>query len=254
MKDRMLSAGQATRSGISLIELLFVVAIICILVGLLTQGVHAMRQRAMATVCVSNLRQLGLALQMYTSHHDGRLPYPNANYGGANRFPELCWYNAIDPYLLGGPAATSRATERPHYVKQDPIIKRLSPAWFSSAHTIKMNEWLARDRDGNALYTFYGMDGFQDPSRTVLLFDGKAETNVDASGDPGTQARQTEGSEGDVMRRHRDGANVLFADGHVSFRIEKKQTGGNKWGWQVNQTSLVWKPFPTDPPPDLASK
>jgi prepilin-type N-terminal cleavage/methylation domain-containing protein/prepilin-type processing-associated H-X9-DG protein len=58
--------------GFTLIELLVVIAIIAILAALLFPVFARAREAARKTACVSNLRQLGTAAQMYVLDHDGR--------------------------------------------------------------------------------------------------------------------------------------------------------------------------------------
>jgi prepilin-type N-terminal cleavage/methylation domain-containing protein len=54
------------RSGFTLIELLVVIAIIAILAAILFPVFAAARENARKITCVSNLRQLATAVQMYT--------------------------------------------------------------------------------------------------------------------------------------------------------------------------------------------
>ena len=58
----------------TLIELLVVVAIIALLMGILLPTLTRVRQAAIKAACSSNLRQIGLAIQMYRNDHADRFP------------------------------------------------------------------------------------------------------------------------------------------------------------------------------------
>jgi prepilin-type N-terminal cleavage/methylation domain-containing protein len=67
------------RQGFTLIELLVVIAIIAILAAILFPVFAQAREKARATACLNNMKQLGIALEVYLSDWDGAYPM--------NRFP-----------------------------------------------------------------------------------------------------------------------------------------------------------------------
>lgn len=63
------------RRAFTLVELLVVVAIIAVLAALLLPTLASAKERARRAACMSNLRQIGLAIQSYAYDYGGRIPY-----------------------------------------------------------------------------------------------------------------------------------------------------------------------------------
>jgi prepilin-type N-terminal cleavage/methylation domain-containing protein/prepilin-type processing-associated H-X9-DG protein len=75
------------RRGFTLIELLVVIAIIAILAAILFPVFARAREKARQSSCVSNLKQLGLAMMSYCTDYDGC--YPDARSGN---YPNPGWW------------------------------------------------------------------------------------------------------------------------------------------------------------------
>jgi prepilin-type N-terminal cleavage/methylation domain-containing protein/prepilin-type processing-associated H-X9-DG protein len=93
--------GLKRRSGFTLIELLVVIAIIAILAAILFPVFAQAREAARKASCASNLRQLGLGMQMYIQDYDERFPQWGwgANNNSATAEAMTMWHYAIFPYV-----------------------------------------------------------------------------------------------------------------------------------------------------------
>lgn len=90
----------ARHKGLTVIELLVVVAIIGVLIGLVSAGVQSARAAAARAGCGNNLRQVSLGLQHYHAAH-GRFP-PGIDRGRS--YPFMTWCTRLLPYVEQQPA------------------------------------------------------------------------------------------------------------------------------------------------------
>jgi prepilin-type N-terminal cleavage/methylation domain-containing protein/prepilin-type processing-associated H-X9-DG protein len=79
-----------TAPAFTLIELLVVVAIVAVLASLAYAGAGSMIGKGHASKCLSNMRQIGAAMQMFVGDNDGRLP--GTSHG-------VSWTNSLGAYL-----------------------------------------------------------------------------------------------------------------------------------------------------------
>jgi prepilin-type N-terminal cleavage/methylation domain-containing protein/prepilin-type processing-associated H-X9-DG protein len=88
------------RRAFTLIELLVVIAIIAILAAILFPVFAMAREKARTTTCLSNMRQVGLGLQMYCQDYDEVLPPANSpvpNFNSPTALPNFL--GSLQPYL-----------------------------------------------------------------------------------------------------------------------------------------------------------
>jgi prepilin-type N-terminal cleavage/methylation domain-containing protein/prepilin-type processing-associated H-X9-DG protein len=215
---------QPLSRGFTLVEVLVVVAIVVVLAGLLLPVFTTARENGRKAQCASNLKQIGLAWQMYADDCDGKA-MPSANIVGDNT---QLWVGVLD---TGEEPSLARDTGLLHpWLKTDKIL--YCPSWPLPKDTASV---LA----AGDIYSYgYNSSVFRsqtdaDPDRITLLsaIEKPAEMVVfaDTATIVGIKAGKPElwstlsiraPSEGwpQFHGRHNGVGNVLWADGHVKAR------------------------------------
>jgi prepilin-type N-terminal cleavage/methylation domain-containing protein/prepilin-type processing-associated H-X9-DG protein len=89
------------RKAFTLIELLVVIAIIAILAAILFPVFAQAKEAAKKTACLSNIKQINLSLQMYSTDYDD-INSPGEYGSGGAAGPHITWTTVVMPYIKNG--------------------------------------------------------------------------------------------------------------------------------------------------------
>jgi prepilin-type N-terminal cleavage/methylation domain-containing protein len=94
--------------GFTLVELLVVIGIIALLISILLPSLSNARRAANGVKCLSNLRQIGVAVQMYAADYKGAIPVVRSDQGSPLK--SVWWMDMLAPYATRLSSATYTGT------------------------------------------------------------------------------------------------------------------------------------------------
>jgi prepilin-type N-terminal cleavage/methylation domain-containing protein/prepilin-type processing-associated H-X9-DG protein len=209
--------------GFTLIELLVVIAIIAILAAMLLPAIAKAKANAKRVACLSNMRQVGVALLMYSDDFEGKLINPGGNqtFDFNNQNAPANPLKALRPYLgLKNPSATTDIFTCPGARPQTKAT--YAPTAWSST-TILFSQ-LVIDR---------GLTKLQNPAGIVVMQETYVLMNpvwYEPESSDGVNYSQwhtwtaSTASEWSGTPRehynnlHNDGGNLIYCDGHAEYK------------------------------------
>jgi prepilin-type N-terminal cleavage/methylation domain-containing protein/prepilin-type processing-associated H-X9-DG protein len=204
------------RDGFTLIELLVVIAIIAILASILFPVFARAREKARQTSCLSNVKQLGLAVNMYAQDYDELLPTEDYPYGGDGNTGGVdgSWRGAIMPYCKN-------------------VQLFICPSHRPAAGTYGIFDGRYNDCGMNASYCIndghQGLTGqsgppsppegrslgeCEDASSVIFLLESTGPDDDQTTADKSTHGWVPTATN---FTRHNGGANYAFVDGHAKW-------------------------------------
>jgi prepilin-type N-terminal cleavage/methylation domain-containing protein/prepilin-type processing-associated H-X9-DG protein len=214
---------QGAPRAFTLIELLVVIAIIAILAGLLLPSLSKAKAAGQCAVCKNNLRQIGIALNLYSSEYQ-MYPLAAINESGPAGTGLSLW----DGKLLALVASNRDVFVCPSY--------KNAPKWTNNVRQPKPNSSYGYNTVGTGRYpasgASLGLDGGFDSmnlSQVKYLLENqvKAPSDMIAVADAQPKAGGADSDLDDLLPinllaemvtpRHDQRDNVVFCDAHVEF-------------------------------------
>lgn len=223
------------RRGFTLIELLVVVGIIAVLAGILLPVFLHAREKARQVGCLSNLKQLGAAAELYSQDYDEIMV--GAEQGEDEQ--ECVWGDLLQPYLRNTGVLECASAEAPFRISTGKSQEWTYNYAINNVRAVQEQEIGAAGAHLSSL---------THPSGTILFVDSwPVKLEEDADEDPheiawvlGYRDQFSQRSH-DGNPRHHYGFNLVFVDGHTGRRTRQRRPGGGFVGGTRDEEWLRYR-------------
>jgi prepilin-type N-terminal cleavage/methylation domain-containing protein/prepilin-type processing-associated H-X9-DG protein len=232
------SARVSLAVGFTLIELLVAIAIIGILLAVLLPALESAREHANTVACASNLKQIGMAMQMYADDNNGS--YARTVYKSGVTPVAGTGATAANPFLPGGPQPNDTSAAVWLLIRQMELPTTLFADPYNDA--VEYSADNADPKTHSNFTDYHSTLGYSvaNPYPTgAAVHNGYRLSNTMSSDDvlgadmnPGTPTGNSPNHEG-------LGQNVLFADLHVAWQ-PTRMCGPGGDDIYTNQSGAVW--------------
>ncbi|MCP4256610.1 MAG: prepilin-type N-terminal cleavage/methylation domain-containing protein [Planctomycetes bacterium] len=215
------------RNAFTLIELLVVIAIIALLMGILMPALQRVRKQSKGVVCRSNLKQIGMAVNIYAEDHDLFIPR-SADWSAITEMRP--WFQCFMPYLaqkaVDDDYRNVKIFRCPSYPDKEQTLCYVVNGWPDKDGTRpKLSKLTEGEHPATTIYLTDNEDG---PWRTIIkMATDRDLTRCDIwiqTHLPDSDSQDITGGRRVARARHRDGGNVLFLDWHVEWMVAEEMT------------------------------